>query len=113
MNKAGSYIEPEDQPVYYYNYRDYPKVPQPRTGYLQLSQSIEEEPLDTTINTQGTYDQPVDKSVIDVYLRLKPSKSKSNPTNVIISSFTIFFTKLTRVLIHPNPNVYRVSKEQI
>lgn len=86
MNKpaaaSGSYLEPEEQPVFSYNYRDYPKNPQPRTGYLHLSQSIEEEPDENvTINTQGT-GSVADKSIIDVSLRIKPSKSKSNPFNV-------------------------------
>lgn len=85
MNK-GSYIEEEKLPGFHYDYRDYPKIPQQRTGYLQLSssQSIEEEVEDITINTQGTYDQSSDKNIIDVYLRIKPSKSRSNPYNVSV-----------------------------
>uniref|UniRef100_A0A8D9EZP1 Kinesin-like protein n=1 Tax=Cacopsylla melanoneura TaxID=428564 RepID=A0A8D9EZP1_9HEMI len=78
MNK-GSYIEGEELPAFHYDYRDYPKIPQQRTGYLQLSQSIEEGDEDITINTEGTYDQTNDKNIIDVYLRIKPSKSRSNP----------------------------------
>lgn len=85
MSSKGSYIE-GDEPLYY-DYRDYPKIPEQRTGLLHLSESIEEEAADTTINTQGTYDQPTDKSIIDVYLRIKPTKSKSNPFNV---SFGIY-----------------------
>ncbi|KAL1462781.1 hypothetical protein WDU94_014589 [Cyamophila willieti] len=116
MNK-GSYIEGEELPAFHYDYRDYPKIPQQRTGYLQLSQSIEEEEEenDVTINTQGTYDQANNKSIIDVYLRIKPSKNRSNPyhENVfdVLDERSIVFkpSKDMKCSVADACNVYRFS----
>ncbi|KAI5709886.1 hypothetical protein M8J75_003937 [Diaphorina citri] len=116
MNK-GSYIEEEKLPGFHYDYRDYPKIPQQRTGYLQLSssQSIEEEVEDITINTQGTYDQPSDKNIIDVYLRIKPSKSRSNPYNEnvleVLDQKSIMFKPMKdmKCSITDTCNLYRFS----